>query len=248
MAKRVVDSLWFPTKLGLRLAELRRQRGLTQGQVAELMGRTGKGSKTIVCRLERGRFRSPSLRLLGDYLRACGAGFENVLGVLHEYTSRPSVPDEQEWVHVRQATQGLTPTVAGQVVKYDFKTTQARRRVGKLPERPELRVEHGLKLARNQELLRKLHDCVVRVIAERKLDAGGTLGEIHLQWHARKVWGILGRTRGKPAERERLLAEAVDRFVLHGAVRPEVVQTVDAAVLQFYERAEESVGADEMPT
>jgi hypothetical protein len=59
------------------------------------MGRTGKGAKTIVCRLERGWFHSPSLRLLGDYLRAIGAGFENVLGVLHEYTSRPSVPDEQ---------------------------------------------------------------------------------------------------------------------------------------------------------
>ena len=92
MAKRTADSFWFPEKLGLRLAELRRERGLTQGQVAELMGRVGKGNKTIVCRLERGWFRSPSLRLLGDYLRAIGAGFENVLGVLHEYTSRPSVP------------------------------------------------------------------------------------------------------------------------------------------------------------
>ena len=39
MAKRAVDSLWFPEKLGLRLAELRRQQGLTQGQVAELMGK-----------------------------------------------------------------------------------------------------------------------------------------------------------------------------------------------------------------
>jgi hypothetical protein len=130
--------------------------------------------------------------------------------------------------------------VAGQVVKYDFKTTQARRRVGKLPERPELRVERGLKLARNQELLRKLHDCVVRVIAERKLDAGGSANEILLQGHARKVWGILGRTRGKPEERGRLLAEAEDRFGRQGLVRSEVVQAVDAAVLQFYERAEES--------
>jgi transcriptional regulator with XRE-family HTH domain len=246
--KRVEDSLWFPEKLGRRLAELRRERSLTQGQVAELMGRVGKGSKTIVCRLERGRFHSPSLRLLGDYLRACGAGFENVLGVLHEYTSRPSVPDEQGWVHVGEAIQGLSPRVAGQVIKYDYKTTQARRRAGKLPESPELRVKHGMKLARNQELLGKLHDWVVQVIAERGLEAGGALGEIHLQWYARKVWGILGRTRGKPAERGRLLAEAEARFVRHGLVRLEVVKAIGAAVLEFYERAEKSGEIGEIPT
>lgn len=99
------------------------------------------------------------------------------------------------------------------MIKYDYKITQARRRAGKLPERPKLRVERVMKLAQTQILLRKLHDWVVRVIAERKLDTGGALGEALLQWHARKVLGILGRTRGKPAERGRLLAEARDRFV-----------------------------------
>ena len=248
MARRVEDSLWFPEKLGLRLAELRRQKGLTQGQVAELMGRTGKGSKTIVCRLERGRFRSPSLRLLGDYLRACGVGFESVLDVLHEYTSRPSVPDEQGWVYVREAIQGLPPKVTGQVAKYDFKTTQARHRAGKLPERPELRAKRALKLGLTHELLGKLHDRVVRVIAERQLDTGGSLNEILLQGHARKVWGILGRTRRKPTERGRLLAEAHDRFVRQGVVGPEVVHAVDVAVLEFYERVEESGAVNKMPT
>ena len=141
----------------------------------------------------------------------------------------------------------MSPRMAGQVAKYDYKTTQARRRAGKLPERPELRVERALKLARNQELLGKLHDCVVRVIAERGLGAGGTVNEILLQGHARKVWGILGRTRGKPAKRGRLLAEAEDRFVRHGLVRPEVVQAIDTAVLQFYEQAEESGATDEIP-
>ena len=86
------------------------------------------------------------------------------------------------------------------------------------------------------------------MINERRLDTSGTLGEIHLQWHARKVWGILGRTRGKPAERGRLLAEADDRFVRQGLVRPEVVQAVDAAVLQFHERIVKSGATGEMPT
>ena len=129
-----------------------------------------------------------------------------------------------------------------------FRLHHTRRRAGKLPERPELRVERGLKLARSQVLLRKLHDWVVRVIAERKLNAGGTLGEIHLQWHARKVWGILGRTRGKPAERGRLLAEAEARFARQDLVRPEVVQVVDAAVLEFYEWIVKPGATGEMPT
>jgi hypothetical protein len=247
MAKRTQDSLWFPERLGRRLAELRRKQGLNQGQVAKLMGRAGKGSGSCVCRLEQGWFRSPSLRLIGDYLRACGAGFEDVLDVLHEYTSRPSVPDEQGWVHVRQAIQGLSPKLAGQVIKYDFKTTQARRRAGKLPERPELRVEHDLNWARKQAWLRQLHACVVRVINEHRLDVGGAAKEIMLQWYARKVWGILGRTRGKPAERARLLSEAGDRFARQGVVGPEVVRVVDKAVVALYDEADESGGIDAMP-
>ena len=129
-----------------------------------------------------------------------------------------------------------------------FRLHHTRRRAGKLPERPELRVERGLKLARSQVLLRKLHDWVVRVMAERKLDAGGRTNEILLQGHARKVWGILGRTRGKPAKRGRLLAEVEAWFVRQGLVRSEVVRTVDAAVLQFHEWIVKSGATGEMPT
>jgi transcriptional regulator with XRE-family HTH domain len=239
MAKRVEDSLWFPEKLGRRLVELRRQRGLTQGRVAELMGRAGKWSKTYVCRLERGRFRSPSLRLVGDYLRACGAGFEDVLDVLHEYTRRPSVPDEQGWVHVEQAIQGLPSKVAGQAIKYDFKTTQARRKAGKLPEEPRLRVEHDLNWARKQAWLRRLHVCVVQVVNEHGFDLGGEFRGIWLQWHARKVWGILGRTRGKPEERARLIAEAEEKFLRQDMVAAEVVRVVDEAVVALSRQVEE---------
>jgi hypothetical protein len=48
-----------------------------------------------------------------------------------------------------------------------------------------------------------------------------------LQGYARKVWGILGRTRRKPEERARLLSEAEDKFLRQGLVRPEVVRVVD---------------------
>jgi transcriptional regulator with XRE-family HTH domain len=238
MAKRTQDSLWFPGKLGRRLAELRKARHLTQRRVAELMGRTGKWSKGCVYRLERGRFRSPSLRLLGDYLRACGAGFEDVLDVLHEYTSRPSVPDEQGWAAAQQAVVGLPPREAGQVLKYDLKFAEARYAAGKLPESPVQRAERARKLAWSRAWLRQLHACVVQVINEHGLDVCGAAKDV-LQWYARKVWGILGRTRGKPAERGRLLSEAGDWFARQGVVGPEVVRVVDAELEALYRQVEE---------
>jgi transcriptional regulator with XRE-family HTH domain len=247
MAKCVLDSFWFPEKLGRRLAELRRKRGLTQRQVGELMGRTGKESDAYVRGLERGWFRSPSLRLIGDYLRACGAGFEDVLDVLHEYTSRPSVPDEQGWAAVQQTVVGLPARAAGQVLKYDLKAAEARYAAGKLPESPKQRAERARKLARSRAWLRQLHACVVQVINEHGLDMGGVVNEILLQGHARKVWGILGRTRGNPAERAQLLSEAGDWFARQGVVGPEVVRVVDKAVVALYEEAEKSGGIDAMP-
>jgi transcriptional regulator with XRE-family HTH domain len=247
MAKRVEDSLWFPEKLGRRLVELRRQRGLTQRQVAELMGRAGRGSKTYVCRLEQGWFRSPSLRLLGDYLRACGAGFEDVLDVLHEYTSRPTVPDEQGWAAAQQAVVGLPPRAAGQVLKYDLKAAEARYAAGKLPESPTQRAERARKLARSRRWLSLLHAWVVQVINEHGFDLGGLTNEMVLQGYARKVWGILGRTRQNPEERARLLSEAEEKFLRQGLVRPEVVQVVDRELETFYRQVEEPGPDDAMP-
>jgi transcriptional regulator with XRE-family HTH domain len=82
MAKCVSDLFWFPEKLGRRQAELRRKRGLTQRQVGELMSRAGRESDAYVRRLERGRLRSPSLRLVGDYLRAFRASIRGIAGIL----------------------------------------------------------------------------------------------------------------------------------------------------------------------
>jgi transcriptional regulator with XRE-family HTH domain len=227
MAKCVLDSFWFPEKLGRRLAELRRKRGLTQRQVGESMSRAGRESDAYVRRLERGRFRSPSLRLVGDYLRACGAGFEDVLDVLREYTSRPTVLDEQGWAAAQQAVVGLPGRAARQVLKHDLKAAEARYAAGKLPESPKQRAERARKLARSRAWLIQVHASVVRVINEHGFDLGGLTNEMVLQGYARKVWGILGRTRRKPEERARLLSEAEDKFLRQGLVRPEVVRVVD---------------------
>jgi hypothetical protein len=73
------------------------------------------------------------------------------------------------------------------------------------------------------------------------------VNEILLQGHARKVWGILGRTKGKPDERGRLLAEAEDKFLRQDVVTPEVVRVVDEAVVALYRQVEEPGLGDAMP-
>jgi hypothetical protein len=73
------------------------------------------------------------------------------------------------------------------------------------------------------------------------------VNEILLQGHARKVWGILGRTKGKPDERGRLLTEAEDWFARQGVVGPEVARVVDKAVVALYRQVEEHGPEDARP-
>jgi hypothetical protein len=88
---------------------------------------------------------------------------------------------------------------------------------------------------------------VVQVINEHGFDLGGLTNEMVLQGYARKVWGILGRTRQNPEERARLLSEAEEKFLRQGLVRPEVVQVVDRELETFYRQVEEPGPDDAMP-
>jgi len=79
----------FTPELGARLRELRERAGLSQEGVGRRMGRTGKGCGTIVHRLESGRSRQPTLGLIADFLKACGATFHDLLDELDGYTGKP---------------------------------------------------------------------------------------------------------------------------------------------------------------
>ncbi len=69
-------------KLGARLRELRKTAGLSQTEVAKRMGRKGRSSFNIVSRLELGRMPRPGLGLISDYLKACNAGFSDIVDLL----------------------------------------------------------------------------------------------------------------------------------------------------------------------
>jgi len=81
----------FGPEFRARLRELRERKGLTLRALALLMDRPGAGAHVQLARLEKGEVKYPSINLIADYLRACGAGFEDLLDLLKPYTSQPSV-------------------------------------------------------------------------------------------------------------------------------------------------------------
>ncbi len=114
MGRRYVqDSFYFPQALGERLRELRLRAGLTQKELASMAGREFRGGQAMVSRLERGRIRSPSLRLVADFLRACRASFDDIRDVLHAYTAQPLVAEKRARRAVQRLVEVLPEGVAG---------------------------------------------------------------------------------------------------------------------------------------
>ena len=83
-----------PRPLGSRLRALRRAAGLSQVQLVSRMGRRGKGASNLVSRLESGKVEHPTLRVLTDYLSACGASFAAVADLLGTGAAMPPAPDK----------------------------------------------------------------------------------------------------------------------------------------------------------
>jgi transcriptional regulator with XRE-family HTH domain len=197
------DSFWFPKKLGQRLAELRKKQDLTQQQMAVLMGRQGRGNWTLVSALELGRMRTPSLRLVGDYLRACRASFDDVLDILNSYTRQATAADKAGAAAVGRVLRMLPRKTATEVLKYDAKRAAARRAEGEMPERAAGRQLRARKLARYALLREKLHQHVKQLINIEHLDRNWQ-DRRQLLDHARKLLGALNREEGTAQGRPRL--------------------------------------------
>jgi transcriptional regulator with XRE-family HTH domain len=81
-------------ELGRRLRGLRETAGLKQEEVARKMGLKGKGAWNLVGRLERGKVRHPTLRVLSGFLNACGASLADVADLLGIAVTREPKPEE----------------------------------------------------------------------------------------------------------------------------------------------------------
>ncbi len=250
-----------PVELGRRLRSLRRRAGLTQGELALLMGRTGQGSKSAVCRLERGQARYPSIGLLSDFLRGCRAGFSDITDVLDMYTAKPVVPEERAQYALMELVRYLPVPLQAAVVRYDVKTTLARSRPSEprpkgdvipagrrmmpwtepLEERLARLRNVAAGLARQELLERVLH----KALGMRGM--GTDIGTQHaLARYGRRVFSVLSRTRGDDVKRMKRLGATHGRVGKAG-LSVEPAGRVDDAVQALFFRMEQAGDLDRLP-
>ena len=82
MTRHSKTAFTFGPELRARLRQLRERRGLSLRAMAVLMDRQSAGAHAQLSRLERGAMPYPPFNFIVDYLRACGAGFEDLLDLL----------------------------------------------------------------------------------------------------------------------------------------------------------------------
>ena len=65
-----------------RLRDIRREAKLTQDELAERMGYSGKGRRRLVERLESGQIAEPTLKMVARYLQGCAARWSSIADLL----------------------------------------------------------------------------------------------------------------------------------------------------------------------
>ncbi len=213
------DTLFFPPELGARLRGLRKARGLTQTELARLMGRQGRGAASLVSRLETGRQKEPTLRLIADYLRACGVGFAGIIDILDRYTARPTVVERRGAKAVQAVARELPVERASEVVRYDTKVALARRASGRKPETADKRSLRARNLA-----AARIRQERARVVVLDALNHCGVHPKPNVQFilieYGRRAWGILNRKRKSEPELKQKRLEELDTWVVSSGIVP----------------------------
>ena len=175
-------------EMGARLRELRLKAGVTQQELAVLMGRQGKGNAYLISRFENGHVPYPSFGFVADYLRACRASFTDIADLLNAYTLQPTVIEQRGYKRVRSLASKLPLTVAKAVERYDHRVTRSKSK----PEPVRARLRNVRAYARGQEAQRQLNRLV-----EAELSAAGIKpATVEAAWarvYARKLHRLLSR-------------------------------------------------------
>jgi transcriptional regulator with XRE-family HTH domain len=193
--------------MGRRLRALRLRAGLTQQELAVLMGRQGKGNHYVVGGLERSTFENPTLGLVADYLRACRASFADIADLLEAYTSRPTVLEQRGYKRVRSLAGKLPPDVWDAVRRYDHKVARSRHK----PESEDKRLSRAEAYARSQDAQRRLDEIVAEELSRADIDSASAVA-FRLRLYARKLWGVLNRTKGTRKRKLKHNLEELNRW------------------------------------
>jgi hypothetical protein len=90
------------------------------------MDRQVPGAHAQLARLERGKVKYPSINLIVDYLRACGAGFGDVLDLLNPHTSQRPVLKQKGDAAVADLLKSLPKAEQRAMLRWEKKTTEKR--------------------------------------------------------------------------------------------------------------------------
>ena len=195
----------FTPEMGLRLRELRLREGMTQQELAVLMGRQGKGNHQLIGKVELGKAPYPSLGFVADYLRACKASFADIADLLNAYTSRPTVIEQRGYKRVASLARKLPASVAKAVENYDHRVTCTKSK----PEPVRARLKHARAYANTQEAQRQLN----RLVENELSTAGIKPASVEAAWsrvYARKLYRLLSRSKDEQKLKPRL--EELERW------------------------------------
>jgi transcriptional regulator with XRE-family HTH domain len=230
----------FAPEFGARLRRLREQGRLSLRGMASLMDRSRPGSFNLLARLERGELKHPSINLIADYLRACGARVGDIADLLDPYLSRPPVPKQRGDAAVAELLKSLPKPEQRAMLKWEKATAERREeKVAAQPGKKRPRVETDRQRVfrivwmfihanwnevfeqQFYEALLKLGDEVPR---SRRKDACN---------HARRFAGILTRHYRQESRRTGALAR-VERQAKQDGFSNRVVAVLRAAADQGY--------------
>ncbi len=254
MAYHSKTTFTFGPELRARLRELRKRRGLTLRALALLMDRHGLGAHTQLAKLERGDVKFPSLNLIADYLRACSAGFEDLLDLLKPHTSQPPVLVQRGDAAVAEVLKSLPKAERRAMLRWEKATTEKREeKVAAEPEKKKPRVETDrqrvfrivwsfIHANWNEVFEQKLYEAMLKLKnevprSERK----------HACNHARRFFGILTRYYKHEARRQGALVR-VERRAKEDGFSDRVVAALRGAATQAHDELASSGRLDWQPT
>ncbi|HTW91023.1 MAG TPA: helix-turn-helix domain-containing protein [bacterium] len=249
--KRPQDTFQFPSELGRRLRDLRLRAGLTQPELAQVMGRTGAGRACIVSRMEKGKVRYPSLGLVADFLRGCRAGFKDVLDILDLYTNLPTTQQQVFGKALAKVAAGVPQKWQAQVTNYDMrvdlpKSSRAETRLQAKPDLPR-RLERARKNAAAARRRFLYGQFLSRAVNDTGLQPVMAIA-VPLFNHGLEQFRILYRTRGaKPEARERLLAESRTLFEKSSQFPSEAIRKLEDDVRRHFAELEMKGEMDWLP-
>jgi len=203
--RRSKETFKFTGEMGARLRDLRLRAGVTQQELAVLIGRQGKGCAYLVSRFECGHVPYPSFGFVADYLRACKASFSDIADLLSGYTSQPTVIEQRGYKRVRSLARKLSAGVTKAVVNCDHAVTRARSK----PEPVRKRLRNVRAYARGQEAQRQLN----RLVETELASAGIKPASVEAAWtrvYARKLWRLLSRNEDEHKLKRKL--EELERW------------------------------------